>query len=573
MTHSSEQSNDATPLGWRELALVTGVLLFGAVLRVWGFSQMGLCHFDEGVYAISGSWTQPPGKEFPLYPRQVLFAPPLYFLLIGVVAGGLRIAADQAAFAVSIAMGVATTALAWWVTRRWFGRGAALIVTVLLSASEYHIAFSRVALTDVTFGFFFLLALVLIAEAFARANLAWAALAGLASGLAWNTKYHGWLPIAVAFAVLVWFAWRRRGESLAGKRLILCWSVVAVVALACYLPWLFYVQFFQGGYFALARYQRTFFSLHWLQDLQAQVLMQGFFDGWLSRLSPFLAAVLAIAVNRGQWREKGKLLALALVATLAAGVALSGAGTALVATLVAVPILSQRNRYFPWLLLGSVGTLFVLTPFYKPYARLLIPFSLCLYIAAGVGVDWVLNAVAAASSTLGRRRWMLRLGSVAALCVALTLAVRIRPSPGTWAPSDGLHRAVEQLGLSLPRDSTVFVHGAPEVAYYLRSSTSRIVPIDLPIDDPQTTRKYNPGGDGHFLVTAVYSRREPKSRESLLRLTGNRLQPVASFPVRPNDVRLLDDLSVARARGYRANPTNEYDLQLYRILPERLAPR
>jgi len=44
----------------REVVLVFAVALVGAVLRFWSFSQIGLTHFDEGVYALAGLWVESP---------------------------------------------------------------------------------------------------------------------------------------------------------------------------------------------------------------------------------------------------------------------------------------------------------------------------------------------------------------------------------------------------------------------------------------------------------------------------------------------------------------------------------
>ena len=547
-----------------EMVCLVILLLLAAVLRAWGFSRLGLTHFDEGVYAISGSWSQPPGKEFPMYGKQMLFAPPLYFILVGVVAAAMRMSADQAAIGLSILSGVATVALVWWVSRKWFGPVAGMASAALVAFSEFHIAFARAALTDVLFGFLFLLALYLVVDAIDHGSVGRSVLAGLACGAAWNTKYHGWLPVAIVLPVLL-YLFAASNESRDWRRLAACWLVISLIALLCYLPWIAYIQSQEGGYATLARYQRKFLSLHWLSNLRQQAAQQLYLDGWLSRLSPLAALALAWAANRTRWEAKLAILSLA-AALLSGGIAWSGAGVALGLTLTAVPALFRERTIANWSLLSALAGLFVLSPMYKPYARLLIPFSLCVAIAAGLGIKQILAAARERGPISGEpKRWTLAF-CVIALAGGVTLVMKeSRPAPRTWMPTESVRHAVQELGSMLPENSIIFVHGAPEVAYYLRPHSNRIVPIDLPIDHEDIESLYRPGGESHFLITGRYSRVEPLSRNSLQRLVGSRLQLRRVVPVQPGDVRLLDDSSPTQALAFRAHPTDAYDLHLYQI--------
>ena len=60
---------------------MVALILVGATLRLWRVSELGLVHFDEGVYAISGLWETAPSEETRIYPKQILFSPPLFFSL------------------------------------------------------------------------------------------------------------------------------------------------------------------------------------------------------------------------------------------------------------------------------------------------------------------------------------------------------------------------------------------------------------------------------------------------------------------------------------------------------------
>src|SRR5436190_4869845 len=126
----------------RELAYLLAALVVGAFLRGYQFSQLGLSHFDEGVYAAGagGWWFADPANAF--------FSPPIFPLLIGVayeVFGGV---VDSAALAVSFVFSLATVPLAWWIGRTWWDGRVGLLAGWLIAADGMQVAFGRVALTD-----------------------------------------------------------------------------------------------------------------------------------------------------------------------------------------------------------------------------------------------------------------------------------------------------------------------------------------------------------------------------------------------------------------------------------------
>ncbi len=551
-------------IGW----LPGAVLLAGAGLRLYRLTHLGLVHFDEGVYALSGFWAITPWKAMHLYPKQIFFSPPLFISLVGISYWLRGMASDTAVILVNVVVGTATIALAWWFARCWFGAGAGIAVAILVALSNYHIAFSRAALTDTVFGFVFLLSVAAITVALEKGSLGWAVVAGLASGAAWNTKYHGWLPVAVALVVLLFLAGFGRLERPTSKRLFLCWVILAGVAAASYLPWAMYIQMHPGGYLAFAAYQRKFLSRHWLQDLLQQVEMQWYFDGWLSRVSPAGAYLVALVAGKGPRLLAWKRCWPAIALLLASGLVLGGSGTTAILAILAVPILLRRGGYASWLLVGSLSLLFLLLPAYRPYSRLFLPLLLCMQVAAGVAISetsWAGEAQEPArpSGRVKTLTWVVA-GAVAVSWIALGLRLGFRLTPRTWMDTDSVRQAVAAMTRQLPERSVVFVHGAPEVAFYFRRASYEAILIDYPIDHPEVQQRFHPGGPKHFLVTAIYSQREPMSHASLKRL-GDRLELLGAFPIQPSDVRLLDDFSPRGALQYLLHPTAEYDLHLYRV--------
>ncbi len=554
-----------------EFWFLGSLILLGIVFRIWRLFDLGLIHFDEGVYAISGLWTITPFDDLHLYVKQKLFSPPLFFSLVGISYWILGEASDKAAILVNVVIGSATIPLVWWFTQKWFGRGAGIAAAVLVAFSDFHIAYSRMVLTDITFCFFFLLALALIAATMERVSFCWAIISGIAVGAAWNTKYHGWLLLFVALIMLVIISLTGRNNKSPWKRLLLCWIVITVVAVACYLPWAIYVQIHSGGYLSLMKYQRGYLDPNWLSNLWRQVEMQLYMDGWLSRISPVIAFLLTLAIeDKRQWPSLNRIL-LVLIIILCSGLFLGGVGTALILSVLALSLLIKLGSYACWLVLSSFGLFFLLTPLYHPYPRILMPAVLMIYIASGVGIGKILKSRETISTAWEHRpnkssiKALLASGTI--LLVVFGLVMGFRPTPRTWMATDSIRKAATTIARTLPKGSAVFIHGEPTVAFYLRLAGHRAIPIDNPLDHPEVTTRYNFDVEKQFLVTGIYAQhRDPGARASLKRLSSH-LNTVGAYSIQPNDVRLLNDFTPDGALQYRLHPSKEYNLYLYRITP------
>src|SRR6478609_8227318 len=150
------------PFSTRELGLLAAVLLIGVVLRLFAFSHSAVEHFDEGVYA-SNIYFGPPDYA---YPQQRFFGPPLLPALIeaGMIAG---LPPNFAALLPSFIAGSVTLVALWWFGRSWFGPEVGLAAAALLALSNFHIAFTTTALTDVLLGLWLVLAIDAIARSLA----------------------------------------------------------------------------------------------------------------------------------------------------------------------------------------------------------------------------------------------------------------------------------------------------------------------------------------------------------------------------------------------------------------------
>jgi 4-amino-4-deoxy-L-arabinose transferase-like glycosyltransferase len=103
------------------------------------------------------------------------------------------------------ALGVAGVAASWWLGRRAYGPAAGWVAAGATAVATVHVAYSRMAVTDVplTLGVAAALALAV------SGRLEWA---GLAAGLAASAKYPGVLLLA-PLAVAGWGQWRRLAKA------------------------------------------------------------------------------------------------------------------------------------------------------------------------------------------------------------------------------------------------------------------------------------------------------------------------------------------------------------------------
>src|SRR5579872_1871013 len=255
--------------GRTELLLVALVTLVALTLRIAWPSRLAVEHFDEGVYASNLFFHDRARAGH--YPDQHLYAPPLLPFLVEcsmIVLG----ASNFAALAVNVCIGALTAPLLWFVGRRCFGPTAGLAAATLLAINDVHIFFSRTALTDVLLCFFLTGAVYFFYEALTTRNRLALFAAGATTGLAWWTKYNGWLPLAIGLAALIPWSLTanarppqaeqilRNSSQLSVRqlpRLLGRWSIVAVIAFLIWLPWLVSLQE-KGGYAAVAANHRGY---------------------------------------------------------------------------------------------------------------------------------------------------------------------------------------------------------------------------------------------------------------------------------------------------------------------------
>lgn len=539
------------PLTVLELLLVLVACLAGVALRTWHFGDLGLSHFDEGVYAFSGLGLSDPSQPYRLFPDQQRFSPPIYFSLVA-LANLLGVDPSRSPFVVNAVVGSVTIPVVWWLGRQWLGGAAAAAASMLLALSEFHILMTRSALTDTTFLLAFLLALAAVVAAIDRQTIRSGVIAGLATGVAWNVKYHGWFALVVGLMVVLG-RWRMQRMGWAWARGAVRTGLIAtVVAVLCYVPWAWHIQSQPGSSTGWVAYFQTMLQTDWLASMWRHVEQQLYVEGPWSRASVPAAFAWGQLVAAAQGR---RVLPWWTGLVLAASALLIGAvGTLAALTIVAGVIAWQRGPRPPELMLASVVLLWIImAPVYRAYLRLLMPLSLAMCLMGGSALTAQLSRVP--SGTPGRT---LAVAAAAAVGTWL-IGSRLADPSDPWRRGDALARGADTLSAHLPAGAPVRVVGEPGLAFHLHR-------LGHPAFGRNSIESIDTASAPGYLITGIYLRRAPRLRDNL-DARRDRVQLVARVHVVPTDVRILDDFRPDSARRWIQRPDSTYDLLLWRYMP------
>jgi hypothetical protein len=552
---------------------VAALTLVAALLRLWGFGRLGLVHFDEGIYALAGLWSVSGAGLAGLDPTVIAYAPGGFPFLVGLSYLFVGIS-GPAAILVSVAAGTLTVPASAWLAYRTYGTGAGVLTAALAALSGFHVAFSRMAITDASFLLAWVVGLISAQRFLERPGAGRGALLGLCVGLAQWFKYSGWLLGAVvvvsAFINLI----LHPGER-SPRRVLRVWGyglLAAIVAGLTYAPWFVFVEA-HGGYSRLLAHHRGYLGglESWRPHLRQQLVQGALLSGgaWWN-LAGLLAAVggfLLVRFSRG-WRPDRKSWRVSAQAALLltfAGliywfwwywwqVAFWRIGVVSWWLLPWQRTQGQRLLSVTWLVLSAM------TPFYHPYARLWLPLhQLGWVLLAGLVVMRACDAgslEASLDSQIVRspRRWPVRAWAWIVLS-AIVLVVSspggaARPMmgdrddrPGLLAPSDSLHRAVGRLLTDLPREvSGLRLLARPAVTFELGGRIAVLV-------EPNLERLMVAGDPRHWaLVDAAQLRQEGDLGAAVERLL-EAWELVHEYPTTLNLPTLLDVDPGAAATG------------------------
>jgi hypothetical protein len=343
-----------------------------------------------------------------------------------------------------------------------------------------HAAFSRMALTDAAFLLTWLLALILGQRVLERPTVWRATMFGLAVGFSQYVKYNGWLAGAIVALAAGLDAARGQGEpSRRPLRMGALLALAALIAACVYSPWFLHVEA-NGGYAKLLAHHRSYASgpsawpWQWDQQLAQLVALSG---GWRWGAVAWAAAVGAgwLASRRtglnaasGPWAS---LIGLVVIGAVVLGLLPTASWWV---ALAVVPWWVRSDRAPVRMLAVAWIVLSIMTPFYRPYARLWLP----LLALGWVALAWALTRSLDAIRDLGplpspRSLAWVGLVTLAALGQFYGHSQRPAPLPGLFAPSDGQTSPNAMIGqmvgpdLALPRNGMVRLLGRPTARFAL----------------------------------------------------------------------------------------------------------
>lgn len=488
--------------------MLAAITAAGVALRAQGLGELSLAHFDEGVLMSGAFDTRLKGLwQFTL--AQPLQAPPLYPWLVSGLMWLTGMNSPLVGAYASTLLGSATIPLFFLLARRTGGNRFGLVAAGLLAASDLHIAFSRMALTEAALTFWFVLAMyawLRLTDALTgrdvKSLVVWLCAAGFATGACWNTKYNGWMPCAIALTAWCLAGARRRllGRQLApapkatarSNAALLCAAAIAVL---CFLPWYRYVdQSFPGGYAAVTKNHLSY--LGGVSDWPGRAArlftsLSAFRHyGWVVTLAALLLGLSYYAVINRRANAAGRTepvptwaMVMAGVLAIAAVITLGGDALCFLLAVAGIAPALAWGRDEEITLAVWVGAFLVLTPFYHPYTRLLVPAlpgAICLMLwlcgaACGLPCDTgqdVVERSSRQSPTQTRAAIACVFSSLAA-----ALGIAMLAHPFGWLPTAAhwrrwtTHRSYRALNDAVrehtPNHCHVLCQGMPIMPLYL----------------------------------------------------------------------------------------------------------
>jgi hypothetical protein len=303
------------------------------------------------------------------------------------------------------------------------------------------------------------------------------------TGLAWWTKYNGWLPLAVGLAGgTAWQLFRPRSDR---QFLTLCkrWLLVAACAFLIWSPVLIGLQK-HGGYAAVAANHRQYVGglNGWGPAALRQLEHAGLYDNWWG--VPFERGVGDIQNGNVSPLPFYATLHPILLKTLVLVAPIIVALVAVAGCLVWIAI----SRATPadgsgWLLFAWIGGLTVATPFYHPYPRLILPWLMTVWLGVGLAIQLLVNTGRLGTRSFDSARAWQASWCEACLAIWLVIFTAVRCQMGTehcWQDRSDLARKMEAIATQIkkvtsaagfPEDEAIaYVYGEPAIVFALKSS-------------------------------------------------------------------------------------------------------
>jgi 4-amino-4-deoxy-L-arabinose transferase-like glycosyltransferase len=512
----------------RSRVLIYGFLVclptaISAVLVFWNLKSLGLSHWDEYNYVITAIWFA--GRKdgvFTIYePPGFPFSVGLLFKLFGVQ--------DYIAIATSGLYAVMTVVLVTFIGAKFFDLKVGIVASILLTVSPLFIAYSRMALTDVAFTFFFTASVFSMYIALRSGRLYHLISAGVLFAACNTMKYNGVMALLVPILYMpVLLRGTKKSEVLRnGYRHLKFLVILCLPTLVFGVLFLFLLGV--GGSI------RDLASFRLLHIMTLDTLAKGF--------AKFQAGAL-----------------------LPHGVQSGGGGQLAVRPLGEAVYYLQVMFYYvplPILLLAIVGlatkklednphlfTVFwavlsfvEISSISARYSRALLPVLPPLAILAAVGITR-LQSIWHFEPKRPRLKSLFR-GAILALLLALVFGTSLIPLIQTVDVSHNAYRETGQILQKVAGNSTVLAETQPVIAIYYRTKFGDLTDANL--------------AHANFLVVDFIGAERYRLTIQLLEKQG-RLKQVTSIHNDALDLVYLDSRSIDRLKTW-----NYYDIVIYRV--------
>ena len=470
---------------WLTIAVITFV---GLVPRFWDAGDVPIEHYDEGVYA-SNLLTD--GG----FPDRHLYAPPLW---PAVIEWTMTFLGPRAACWPTMLAGSLLVPVVWLIGRDWGSPAVGLIAAGLVAVDPFLVMYSRSALVDVPMTLFLATALWLGVRGVAQVSVPILIAAGICAGVAWSTKYSGWLPSAILItAVAVWVVSSRPRPRLRDVGLAF---IIPAIAAAFWVVVLIDLQP-HGGYTAVAANHRQYFGgvANWpsvaLKQLDnytgipadnlllvvlfplcgATVIVRRLAD-WAGWTEPAIHIAVEVAIVFAAFGSAVLYLFDTLLLALLFGVAailidlVPSLLLAIMSTEVEPSKASLDEPRSPanvrplgqWALIVWVLSLLVAIPLYTPYPRLIVPLlpALALLLAAGA-------ASIRLPATQTRIRVWLAVGFIVFANTSIMLDVAKSPRTAARDIAEQVRKTLRSQPLNGKKGFLIYVLSEPSVFHHL----------------------------------------------------------------------------------------------------------
>ncbi len=217
------------------LVLIAILTVIGFWVRFITFNKNELTHWDEGIYSFAGLWwATKGGAGIPPFVH-IKYSPPLYPLLssfLFIIFGN----SAKAPIFTSILLGTLSIPTIYFLGKKLFNGKIGLLASAFLCVCEYHIIYSKMALTEATFLFFFLISIYFIYKAIWEINLYNFILVGISIAITSSIKYAGIFTLLIfSLSLLILTTLRKNNKKHA---IILKYFLITLVIVAIFnLPW------------------------------------------------------------------------------------------------------------------------------------------------------------------------------------------------------------------------------------------------------------------------------------------------------------------------------------------------